>query len=70
MIFMTVRDDDSFDTVCFILEVIEIGDDVINADHVVIGEHHASIDDKNILTVFINGHILTHFSQSSQGDNS
>ncbi len=69
MVFVTVGDDDTFHLVGTLLYILKIGDDVINADHVVVREHHASVHDQDLLIVFVHGHVFAHLAQTSEGDN-
>ena len=43
VVLMPVGDDNAPNLVCPLLHIFKIRDDVINADHVVVGEHHAGI---------------------------
>jgi hypothetical protein len=47
---------------------MEVGDDVIDAQHIVFGEHNAAIYDQDLLAVFIEHHILPHLPQATQGN--
>ena len=69
MVFVTVGDDNAFHLVGSLFDIFKIGNDVINADHVIIWEHHASIHNQDLLIVFIDCHVFAHLAQTSEGDN-
>jgi len=69
MVFVTMGDNDAFHLVGSLLDIFKIGNDVINADHVVVREHHASIYNQDLLIVFIDRHVFAHLAQTSKGDN-
>ena len=70
MVFMTVGNDDSFHLVAILLEVGEIGNDVIDPQHIVFGEHETGIDNQDLIVIFVRHHIGTDFPQATQGNNS
>jgi hypothetical protein len=45
----------------FFQQVIEIGNDVINPQHIVLGKHDARVNDQNIIPVFVEDHIFSDF---------
>ena len=71
MIFVTVGDHDRHGPrSCLILQILEIGDDVIDPQHVIFGEHQPGVYDQDILTVFVDHHVLADFPESPQWDDS
>ncbi len=60
MVFVPVGDQDGADfgkSVAF-QEIIIVGDNEIDAEHVVRREHDASIDDEDVVPILDDGHIL------------
>jgi len=62
VVFVTVGDDDAAHFFAFIQQVFEVGDDVVDAQHIVFGEHQAGVDDEDLVAAFIYHHILTDFA--------
>ena len=58
MVFVGVGDDHATDATDFVFEVRDVGDDEIDAEHVLLGETHAAVDDEYIVAVFVKVHIL------------
>ena len=48
VVFVPVGDDDAAHPVAVLQQVLEIGDDVIDPQHVVFGEHQAGVYDEQI----------------------
>ena len=70
MVFMAVGDEDTTDTVFFVVEVTGIRDNEIDTEHFFIGEHHPGINNDDIIAIFDDHHVLSDFPQSSQLDES
>lgn len=70
MVFVTMCYHNAYHFIRVLTHVVEIGNDVVNADHVVIRKHHAGIHDKYLIFIFVNGHVFTHFAQSAKWDDS
>ena len=68
VVFVTVGDDDAAHLVAVLGQIGHIGDDVIDPQHVVFGEHQAGIDDEDFAAVFVHHQIAAHFTQPPQGD--
>ena len=58
---MTVGNDDAAYQMTFFQQVIKIGNDVVNSQHIVLGEHDAGVYYENIIPIFIEDHILPNF---------
>ncbi len=50
------------------LQVAEVGDDQVDAPHIVLGDHHPDIDDQDVAAVLVQRHVLADFPQAAQGD--
>ena len=64
---MTMGDDHGAHFIAVLLKVVEIRDDVIDSKHVVLGEHDACIDHKDVFTKLDDGHVLAHFTGATEG---
>src|SRR3990172_8160529 len=62
--------DDAADLVSLLEKVSEIGDDVIDPQHVVLGEHDTGVDDQDVLSVLDGHHVLADLPQPPEGDQS
>jgi len=69
VVFVTMGDHNSAHFVRALLNVFKVRDDVINPDHVVVGEHHTGVHHEDFTAVFVDGHILPDLPQASQGNN-
>ena len=69
MVLMAVGDEETADTGAVLDEVGHIGDDEIDAVHVVPGKGHAAVHHDDLAAVLIGGHILADLVQTAQGDN-
>ncbi len=45
-----------------------IGNDIVDPEHVVFGEHDAGVDDDDLAIEFVGGHVLSNFPKSTQGN--
>jgi hypothetical protein len=45
-------------------QVVEIGDDVIDPQHIIFREHDAAVYDQDILAVLVHHHVFSYFSQT------
>lgn len=62
MVFMTMGDDDGPYFVPVFNQVTHVRDDEVDAEHVVIREGQAGVDDDNIIPVLDDRHILADFT--------
>ncbi len=69
VILVAVGDDDPAHLIAAAEHIIKIGDDVIHAQHIAVGEHQAGIHNQDLALIFIHHHIFTNFPQSTQGHN-
>lgn len=61
VIFVTVRDNNTDHLVAALLDVTEIGDNVINPDHVIFGEHEPGVNDQDLPVIFVQHHVAPDF---------
>ena len=70
VIFVTMGDDDPPHLLLLIEQVAEIGDDVVDPQHVVFREHQPGVDDQDVFTILHGHHVLADFAQAPQGHQS
>ena len=68
VVFVTVGDDNALHLVSALFDIFKIGNDVIDADHVIVREHHAGVHDQDLLVVFVDRHVFAHLAQTAEGD--
>ncbi len=69
MILVTVGDHDAADPIQLIQQILEVGDDVIDPQHVIFGEHQPGVYDQDVLAIFVDHHVLANFPETPQWDN-
>ena len=68
MVLVAVGDDNALHLLLVLDQIGEVGDDVIDPQHIVFGEHHPGIDHHDLVVVFVDHHIAAYFPQSPQGE--
>ena len=68
VVFVAVGDHDPANLVALVLQVTKVGDDVIDPQHVVLGEHDAGVDHQHVVAILQRHHVLPDLPQSTQGD--
>ena len=66
MIFMTMRQKDTANTIFVFDNMTEIRQNNINTEHIAVGKCHAAIDDKRIVLVFHKGDVFADFIQTAE----
>ncbi len=66
VIFVAVRDDDAAQLIALVAQVFPIGDDEVDPQHIVFGEHDAAVDQQDIRAVFKGRHVLADFAAAAQ----
>src|SRR5450830_1129839 len=69
VIHMRMSDEDSADLVLDLVEVVHVGDDIVDPLHVIFGELEPRIDNYCIIIDLINGYILANLPETSKGSN-
>jgi hypothetical protein len=64
-----LRDDEAADFADFVFEISDIGNSLINPRNSFVGETHATVDDKNIVSRLIYIHVIVDVGHAPQGDN-
>ena len=68
MVLVAVGQADGADLVAAFAQPGDIGDDVIDAEHVRLGKHQAAVDDDDVVAVLIGHHVHADFAQAAEGD--
>ena len=68
MVLMAMGDQDAADFFSILFKIGDIGNDKVDAQHLLIGKHQAGIDHHNVIFVFYGVHILADFPQPAQGN--
>ncbi len=69
MVFVAMRNDDgaNFGEAILFHQVMIIGNDEIDAQHVIFGEHDARIDDEDVILILKRRHVLADLAQTPEG---
>ena len=68
VVLVAVGQENAPDLILVLDQVAHVGDDHVDAVHVVIGEAHAHIDHNDVAAVLIDGEILADLIQAAQRD--
>ena len=68
VVLVAVREDDRLDVVEPVLDVLEVGQDQVDAGLVVLGEQDAAVDDEQTAGVLEDGHVAADLSEPTQCD--
>src|SRR5512145_1083761 len=63
VIFMSMGDHDPHYLIGFLSQILVIGNDVINPEHIVLGKHDACIHNQDLVIDFVGSHVLAHFPE-------
>ena len=66
MVLVAVGDEQAPDPGPVLDEVAHIGDDAVDAVHVISGEGHAAVHHDDLTAVLIGGHVLSDLVQTTQ----
>ena len=66
VVLMPVGDKDAPDLVLVLDQIAHIGDDHVDAVHIVIGKAHAAVDHHDVSSVFVYGEVLPDLVQTAQ----
>ena len=69
VVLVAVGDEHAAQLALVLHQIGEIGDDRIDAVHVLVGEAHAAVDDDHVLAILQNGDVLADLIQAAQRDN-
>ena len=66
MIFVAVREHDTYDVVQAVANVAKVGQNHVDARLVLLGEQHADINDQQFAVDFEDGHVAANFANSAE----
>ena len=66
VVLMAVGDEQALDLILILHHKGEVGDDHIDAEHIVIREDEAAVHDDHIAAALIDRHVLAHFAEAAQ----
>ncbi len=70
MVLVPVGDEDAEHLARAFAQILEVRDDVIDPEHVVVREHDPRVDNNDLPTKFVGHHVLSHFTEPPERDNS
>ena len=68
MVLVTVGDKEAPKAVVVLHQVADVGDDAVDAVHIVAGEGHAAVHHDDLAAILIHGHILADLVETAKGD--
>ncbi len=68
VVFVAVREDDGANVLAVLFQVGDVGDDEVNAEEFGFGEHHAGVDDENVVTETKDHHVHAKFAETAERD--
>src|SRR6266566_8248414 len=68
VVLMTVREDDGADARAVLLQIRNVGNDKINAQKLRLREHHARVDDEDVLAITQREHVHSEFAKTAERD--
>jgi hypothetical protein len=68
VILVRMRDEERPDVGAALLQVADVGNDEIDAEHLLVGEHQAAVDDDDVVAVLEHVHVLADLAHAPQGD--
>ena len=70
MVLVPVRDEERLETTRVLSEVAEVGDDDVDAEVFVVGEHQTAIDGDRLIVNLVQHHIATDVAEAAEWDDS
>ena len=67
MVFMAVRDDYRADLFGPLVDIAEVGDNQVDAEHFGVRKHNAAVDNDRVALIFHNHGIAPDFPNAAQG---
>ncbi len=61
-------DQERLDLGAALLEVGDVGDDEVDAEHLLVGEHQAAVDDDDVVAVLEHVHVLADLADAAERD--
>ena len=68
VIFVAVREHDGADVLAILLQVGDVGNDEVDAEEFGFGEHHAGVDDDDVVAEAKRHHVHAEFAETTEGN--
>ena len=68
VILVGVRDEERPDLLAVLAQVGDVGDDQVDPEHLLVGEHEPAVDHDDVVAVLEHVHVLADFPHSTEGD--
>ena len=68
VVLVGVGDEERPDLGAVLLEVGDVGDDEVDAEHLLVGEHEAAVDDDDVVAVLEHVHVLADLAHPAERD--
>jgi len=68
VVLMAVGHHDSLDAIGTVEHILHVGDDDVDAEHVVLGKHEPGVDDNHAVAVLDHQHVPPDLAEPTQGD--
>ena len=68
VVLVGVGDEERLDVGAALLEVGDVGDDEVDAEHLLVGEHQAAVDDDDLVAVLEHVHVLADLPHPAERD--
>ena len=66
MVLVRVRDEERPDVLAALLEIGHVGHDEVDAEHLLVGEHQAAVDDHDVVAVLEHVHVLADLADAAE----
>ena len=68
VVLVGVGDEEGPDVGAVLLEVGDVGDDEVDAEHLLVGEHEPAVDDDDVVAVLEHVHVLADLAHPAERD--
>ena len=68
VVLVGVGDEERLDVGLALLEVGDVGDDEVDAEHLLVGEHEPAVDDDDVVAVLEHVHVLADLADAAERD--
>ena len=68
VVLMRVREEDAAHLRLVVLQVGDVGDDEVDAEHLLVGEHQAGVDDDHVVALLDGHHVLADLANTAERD--
>ena len=66
MVLVRVREDDPAHLRLVLAQVRDVGDDEVDAEHLLVGEHEAGVDDDDVVALLDGEHVLADLADAAK----